>query len=141
MKSKAPLVMMEQIVMVLVFALAAALCLQTFVLSGRISKKTEMKNRAVVEVQNAAETMKKGGISKYLEEYAPEKTGDTLTTFFSEDWQIIKEKDAADYVLTVSYKESETLSLWQAELVLATVKGEELICIPAAGQTEVAQYE
>ena len=40
MKSKAPLVMMEQVVMVLIFALAAALCLQTFVLSGKISKNT-----------------------------------------------------------------------------------------------------
>lgn len=31
MRSKAPLVMMEQMVMLLVFALAAALCLQAFV--------------------------------------------------------------------------------------------------------------
>lgn len=33
MRSKAPLVLMEQLVMVLVFALAAALCVQVFVLS------------------------------------------------------------------------------------------------------------
>ena len=33
MKSKAPLALMEQMVMILVFALAAALCLQAFVKS------------------------------------------------------------------------------------------------------------
>ena len=58
MKSKAPLVMMEQIVMVLIFALAAALCLQTFVLSGKISKNTEELNRASIETQNVAESLK-----------------------------------------------------------------------------------
>ena len=38
MRSKAPLVMMEQMVMLLVFALAAALCLQAFVRSDAQSK-------------------------------------------------------------------------------------------------------
>ena len=35
MHSKAPLALMEQIVMLLVFALSAALCLQDFALSGK----------------------------------------------------------------------------------------------------------
>ena len=48
MRSKAPLAMMEQMVMVLVFALAAALCLQAFVKSDRMSKEMEARDRAVV---------------------------------------------------------------------------------------------
>ena len=59
MKSKAPLVLMEQLIMVLVFALAAALCLQTFVLSEQISKKTKAGNRATIEAQNVAESMER----------------------------------------------------------------------------------
>ena len=39
MRSKAPLALMEQMVMVLVFALAAALCLQAFALADRISRQ------------------------------------------------------------------------------------------------------
>lgn len=58
MKSKAPLALMEQLVMVLVFALAAALCLQVFVLSGRMARCNEARDRAVIAVQNAAETLK-----------------------------------------------------------------------------------
>ena len=96
MKSKAPLAMMEQIVMVLVFALAAALCLQTFVLSGKISKKTEAKNRAVTEVQNAAELMKNGGFLEYVERYAPAETEGEYVTFFTGDWQITGEEKQAE---------------------------------------------
>lgn len=58
MKSKAPLVLMEQLVMVLVFALSAAVCLQVFALSGGLSRTCEARDRAVVIAQNAAETLK-----------------------------------------------------------------------------------
>ena len=39
MRSKAPLLLMEQMVMLLVFALAAALCVQAFVKSDAISAR------------------------------------------------------------------------------------------------------
>ena len=48
MKSKAPLMLMEQMVMLLVFALAAALCLQAFVKADEISKQAEARDRAVL---------------------------------------------------------------------------------------------
>ena len=41
MKNKAPLALMEQLVMLLVFALAAALCLQIYALSGKVSRRGE----------------------------------------------------------------------------------------------------
>ena len=58
MKSKAPLVLMEQMVMLLVFALASALCLQAFVKSGDLSQRSAARDRAAVEAQNAAETLR-----------------------------------------------------------------------------------
>lgn len=58
MKSKAPLVMMEQMVMILVFALAAALCLQAFVLSDSISRENQRRDQAVLLCQNLAEECK-----------------------------------------------------------------------------------
>ena len=58
MRSKAPLALMEQLVMVLVFALAAALCVQAFVLSDQTSRRNEARDRAVLEAQNAAEELK-----------------------------------------------------------------------------------
>lgn len=58
MKNKSPLPLMEQLLMVLVFALAAALCLQGFVLANRISERLETRNQAVTMAQNAAEIIK-----------------------------------------------------------------------------------
>ncbi len=58
MKSKTPLVLMEQLVMVLVFALAAALCLRCFVLSDRLSEQNSLRDQAVLSAQSAAETIK-----------------------------------------------------------------------------------
>lgn len=58
MKNKTSLVLMEQLIMVLVFALAAALCLQVFVEADRISQETACRDEAVLMAQNAAEILK-----------------------------------------------------------------------------------
>ena len=61
MRSKAPLALMEQLVMLLVFAMAAALCLRAFALSDQISRQGEVRDQAVLQVQNMAETLKSCG--------------------------------------------------------------------------------
>ena len=61
MKSKAPLMLMEQMIMLLVFALAAALCLQAFVKSEQLSSRSENRDRAVTIAQTAAETIRHCG--------------------------------------------------------------------------------
>ena len=61
MKSKAPLSLMEQMVMLLVFALAAALCLQAFVKSDRISRESEARDRAALLCQSVAEAVRHNG--------------------------------------------------------------------------------
>lgn len=58
MKHKASLLLMEQLVMILVFALAAALCLQTFAKAGEISEETARRDQAVVLASNGAELLK-----------------------------------------------------------------------------------
>jgi len=58
MRSKTPLVLMEQLVMVLVFAMAAAICLQVFGLSDRLSKENEARAEAALLAQNTSEELK-----------------------------------------------------------------------------------
>ena len=60
MKSKASLLLMEQLVAVLVFALAAVLCLRLFAGAERISTETARRDQAVAVAQNAAELLKAG---------------------------------------------------------------------------------
>lgn len=58
MRSKTPLALMEQVIMVLVFALAAALCLRAFVLADATSRACEERDRAVLAAETVAETLK-----------------------------------------------------------------------------------
>lgn len=60
MKNKASLTLMELLIMVLVFALAAALCLRCFVKAAEISVQTARQDEAVRIAQNAAELLKAG---------------------------------------------------------------------------------
>lgn len=52
---------MEQLIMILVFAMTAALCLQGFSATNKMSQRQEQMSRAVVLAQNAAETLKGTG--------------------------------------------------------------------------------
>ena len=52
MKNKTSLAMMELLVMVLVFALAAALCLGIFAKTDKMSQQTELRDGAVLMAQN-----------------------------------------------------------------------------------------
>ena len=81
MRSKSPLALMEQVIMVLVFALAAALCLQVFVLSDQMSEKNRDTDRAVLLAQNTAEMIKAcGGVEEAAEavEEAAEESAETI---------------------------------------------------------------
>ena len=61
MKHKSSLLLMEQLIMLLVFALAAVLCLQIFIKADTLSRETEGQDRAVVLAQNAAALLKASG--------------------------------------------------------------------------------
>lgn len=95
MRSKAPLALMEQMVMLLVFALAAALCLQAFALSDRLSRREEARDRAVVLCQSAAETIRScGGDMSEALSAAAEKLGGSyeqgiLWLDYDENWEPI----------------------------------------------------
>ena len=102
MRSKAPLAMMEQMVMILVFALAAALCLQAFVTSDRMSRESEARDRAAVLCQNTAEAIRYSGGDLAA---AAELLGagqwadgvDALTIFYDTNWQFAQPASSGVY--------------------------------------------
>lgn len=61
MKNRASLLLMEQLIMVLVFALSATICLQIFVKADAISRTTARTDAGVVLAQNGAEILKSCG--------------------------------------------------------------------------------
>jgi len=70
MKNKTVLTLLEILLMILVFALAAALCIRTFVYSNDLSKDDHIKAKAMNYAVNTAELLKysKGDIDYALKE-------------------------------------------------------------------------
>ena len=75
MKNKATLSLMEQVLMGLVFAIAAAICLKVFAYSDSLSKQGERADEAALLAQNVAEIL----VNTHGDLAAAEKAGNTGT--------------------------------------------------------------
>lgn len=152
MRSKAPLALMEQLVMVLVFALAAALCVQVFILSDRTSRRNEARDRAVVEAQNAAETLKSccGDYGEAVRCMGGEWNGLMWGLSYNSDWQplasgrlweifghsaetAVTDRQTAYHLLVIPADSGQEL-LGMAEVAVYTADGDLLCELPVAWQ-------
>lgn len=136
MRSRAPLALMEQLVMVLVFALAAALCLQVFVLSDRTSRRNEARDRAVLEAQNAAEELKsvRGDFDRLTDLRGGTWNGLLWGVSYDENWQLLTDGGQAAYYLLAAPADSGDPLLGQAEVTVFTAGGDVLASLPVAWQ-------
>ena len=128
MKSKAPLLLMEQIVMLLVFALAAALCLQAFVKSDGLSGNSEARDRAVTVAQTAAETVRhcKGDLDQTAALLGAERYGgdsDGLLVAYDRDWKLAE--DTMRYHLGIVLQDSGVDGLGKAQIWVRDESAEE----------------
>ena len=135
MRNKAPLALMEQLIMVLVFALAAALCLQVFIFSDRVSRRNEAVDRAVLEAQNAAESLKsvRGDFALAAELHGGSYDGRTWGRLYNEDWEL-EHGDKGAYCLLATPADSGAVLLGSAEVTVCTAKGDVLVSLPVAWQ-------
>ena len=128
MRTKTPLVLMELLMMVLVFAVSAAMCMKIFVRADQISREQELKTQAVFLAQNLAEEMK-------MERKTPaeffEKEG------WSREEGIWSWEGDPECRMTVCEVDSEVPGLIRVELLIHA--GEvELFRIPVAWQEVTA---
>lgn len=131
MKSKAPLMLMEQMIMLLVFALAAALCLQAFVKSEQLSSYSENRDRAVTIAQTAAETIRHSGgdmghaLTEAAEILGGEYRQGLLWLDYGEDWQPVQSDGA--FRLAAQGVPSDVEGLWKALVQVTDEPGEEIL--------------
>lgn len=122
MRSKAPLLLMEQMVMLLVFALAAAICLQAFVKSDGLSGASEDRDRAVTLCQNTAEALRYfGGDMGNAQVKTAEKLGyqssqGLLWQKFDENWNPVEDGAAGVYRLESEGVPTDVPGLWKARV-------------------------
>ena len=86
-KSKAPLVLMEQLIMILVFAITAAVCIQGFVHSVSLSRQSSLQWKAVTHQQEVVEVIKanQGNLQQAAEQLEGTVTDNGLERFYLED--------------------------------------------------------
>ncbi len=88
MKDKTALALIEQAVMLLVFLLAAALCLRAFAWADSASRHREAADRALTQAQSAAEQIKhrKGDLEAAAASWGGSVDGRGWVITFDEAW-------------------------------------------------------
>ena len=135
MRNKAPLSLMELLCMLLVFALSAALCLQVFALSARVSRKIEAQGQAVNNVQNTAELVKycRADVSQYPKLLGGEGDAGLWRIGYDDSWQKIS-PDEASYIISVTPVSCDLEGLGKADISAVSAKGEELFALSVSWQ-------
>lgn len=136
-KSKSTLALMEQAIMVLVFAFAAALCVTIFVKAQKLSQELADRDMAVNRCQTVAETVKAtgGNMEKAAKMLGGTVSNDTILLYYRKDWAIVTESEAV-YRLTLQCTEREGY-LVKGEVTVVTTDGEEVFRLPVNWQKEV----
>lgn len=125
MKNKTSLLLIEQALLLLVFALASAICLQAFVWADVQSKENADRDRAMIEVQNAVEIAKavRGDWMRAAAIYGGVGNEEGWSIGYDGDWNQDSEKQL--FVLRVAGIESghpflgtASVQLWDGETIL-----------------------
>ena len=135
MRNKAPLMMMEQLIMTLVFALAAALCLQAFTAANQSSKASAARDRAATCAQTTAEVLQSTGGN--YEEAAKLLGGTTrngsLVIYYDANWQLTDAPEIS-YVVTADPAETPQSLLAQTIVTVSNADREPLFSLPVGWQ-------
>lgn len=132
-RSKAPLALMGQLLMVLFFALTAAICLQAFTKSESISKASAHRDAASLLAQNAAETIK--SVHGDLEELCARLGGQTDGT----SWQGQGDEnglfsETGSYRVRAERMDSESPGLGKAQILVFDTAEKELVSLICSWQ-------
>ena len=126
MKDKTPLLLIEQMIMILVFALVAALCLRGFAYAADLSKQIQQQEQAAILAQNTAELLKNEG------------TIQQEISFYDVSLQPITDSADWHYCLNVQYQPSHCPGREKAQIRVDNADDETLIVLTVGWQEAVS---
>lgn len=132
MRSKTPLALMEQVIMVLVFALAAALCLRAFVLADTTSRACEERDRAVMAAETVAEAIKLCRGDYAEAEHMAEAALENVDVVFLHSDHTEEIPGALIIIITPMVSDTELLGI--AEVSAKNADGETILSLTVAWQ-------
>ena len=104
-RSKSTLFLMEQLIVILIFAICAAVCVQIFVSSYLTTVESKDRSNALIAAESCAESYKAtfGNLAETAEllggELSPE--ADAIAVLYDKQWQVCGEADAV-YILRLT---------------------------------------
>ncbi len=137
MKNKTPLMLIEQVVMILVLAIASAVCVRAFLWANQKSAAQIEKDNAYICAQSAAELLKhcQGEHFKVANKLDVILLGNYLRVNYDENWQICPE--SSKYVLYSVPIPTENPLLGKERVTVASTDGNILAELEVAYQKEV----
>lgn len=137
MRSKAPLVLIEQIIMLLVFSIAAAICVRAFVYADQLSLEKELRDQAIIKAQTVAETYKyySGNAENALNDIGGIIENNKWITYWDGRWNICDDSQS-QYKIVVTNEKNNVKGLGTAELKVFSIDGKQIIILPVAWQEE-----
>ena len=89
MKRNASVILLELVIMLLVFSVAAALCLQAFVWADSQSRQSGVMDNAYIQIQNAAEILKhhRGNYALAARDAGGQWNGEEWSIYYDDNWQ------------------------------------------------------
>ncbi|MBO4395931.1 MAG: hypothetical protein J5819_06260 [Eubacterium sp.] len=119
-RSKAPLSLMEQLIMVLVFAFAAAVCLQAFVYSDNLSKSGTAREMAATRATEVAEVCKayrgdfEQAAAKIDGTVVPTDGGNSIEKTYTEDGlRVVLDTPATETITADTAFQKAKVSVWE----------------------------
>ena len=122
MRRRTSLVLMEQLVMLLVFALAGALCLRAFAWAEQSSRERADRDRALLCAQNMAQNLKSSRGD--LPEPGAARAGDDWVLWYDGEWEPCE--TPGEYRLTVQRVPTQLPGLGEARIQVWDRAGEVL---------------
>lgn len=129
MKNRTSLFLMELLVMVLVFAIAGAVCLQGLVRADTMSRDIQLRDRAAIFCQNGAQTLK---VCRSLPA-AAEELGASLQ---ENRWIAFRETEEGLLRLEIAPRTAPVPGMGQAEVTVFSGEGEEVLFSLTVGWQE-----
>jgi len=126
MKNKSTLMLLELVIMLLVFLLAAALCLRAFAWADTRSAEGSREDMALLQAQNAAEVLKAAGgnFAAAAERLGGQWDSEVWLLRFDENWEPVD--SVGVFILEARPEKTENACLGAAQVQIRDEQGKSL---------------
>lgn len=112
-RSKNPLALMEQVIMILVFAMAAAICVKAFVTARNMSVQSVQRSHASSICQTAADVIKstRGDIDSLCDYFDVCIEKEVLRAYYDDEWKMSDKAEASFCLCIIIDDKDECLGI------------------------------